>query len=159
MSLSLLTTCDLHNFFQEKWTHYFSKVEYHFLSFVYNLICGLCNCSFTGDASGKESTCWCRRHKRHGFDPWAEKIPWRRKWHPTPVFFLGEPKHICKCRTYLMLYSLIYAYLLYDRKFFTLFIQLLLYLFFILQESKNQLLISLLDIVVITKTAGNSVCC
>ena len=26
--------------------------------------------------SGKESSCHCRRH---GFDPWVEKIPWRRK--------------------------------------------------------------------------------
>ena len=24
--------------------------------------------------------------KRHGFDPWIRKIPWRRKWQPTPVF-------------------------------------------------------------------------
>ena len=24
------------------------------------------------------------------FDPWAGKIPWRRKWQPTPVFLLGE---------------------------------------------------------------------
>ena len=23
-----------------------------------------------------------------GFDPWVGKIPWRRKWQPTPVFFL-----------------------------------------------------------------------
>ena len=22
---------------------------------------------------------------RPGFDPWVGKIPWRRKWHPTPV--------------------------------------------------------------------------
>ena len=22
--------------------------------------------------------------------PWVGKIPWRRKWQPTPVFFLGE---------------------------------------------------------------------
>ena len=21
------------------------------------------------------------------FDPWVGKIPWRRKWQPTPVFF------------------------------------------------------------------------
>ena len=28
----------------------------------------------------------CRRHKRCGFDPWVRKIPWRRKWQPTPVF-------------------------------------------------------------------------
>ena len=23
---------------------------------------------------------------RHWFDPWVRKIPWRRKWQPTPVF-------------------------------------------------------------------------
>ena len=28
--------------------------------------------------------------KRHGFDPWVGKIPWRRKWQPTPVFLPGE---------------------------------------------------------------------
>ena len=25
-----------------------------------------------------------------GFDPWVGKIPWRRKWQPTPVFLLGK---------------------------------------------------------------------
>ena len=25
-----------------------------------------------------------------GFDPWVGKIPWRRKWHPTPVFLHGK---------------------------------------------------------------------
>ena len=45
---------------------------------------------FPGGASGKESTCQCRRHKRHGFDPWVRKIPWRRAWQPTPVFLPGE---------------------------------------------------------------------
>ena len=37
--------------------------------------------------SGKESTCQCRRH---GLDPWVKKIPWRRKWQPTPVFLPGN---------------------------------------------------------------------
>ena len=37
--------------------------------------------------SGKESTCQCRRH---GFHPCIRKIPWRRKWQPTPVFLPGE---------------------------------------------------------------------
>ena len=23
---------------------------------------------------------------RRGFNPWVGKIPWRRKWQPTPVF-------------------------------------------------------------------------
>ena len=40
--------------------------------------------------SGKESACQCRRHKRHRFDPWVRKIPWRRKRQPTPVFLPGE---------------------------------------------------------------------
>ena len=40
--------------------------------------------------SGKESACQCRRHKRHGFDPWVRKIPWSRKWQPTPVFLPGK---------------------------------------------------------------------
>ena len=25
------------------------------------------------------------------FNPWVRKIPWRRKWQPTPVFLPGEP--------------------------------------------------------------------
>ena len=24
-------------------------------------------------------------------DPWVGKIPWRRKWQPTPVFLLEKP--------------------------------------------------------------------
>ena len=43
-----------------------------------------------GGTSSKESNCQCRRHKRCEFDPWVEKIPWRRKWQPTPVFFPAE---------------------------------------------------------------------
>ena len=29
-------------------------------------------------AIGKEPACQCRSHTRHGFNPWVEKIPWRR---------------------------------------------------------------------------------
>ena len=28
--------------------------------------------------------------RRRGFDPWVRKIPWRRKWQPTPVLLPGE---------------------------------------------------------------------
>ena len=42
--------------------------------------------------SGKGSTCQCRRHRRLGFNPWVGKIPWRRKWQPTPAF-LPEKSH------------------------------------------------------------------
>ena len=31
-----------------------------------------------------------RRCKRHGFNPWVRKIPWRREWLPSPVFLPGE---------------------------------------------------------------------
>ena len=41
---------------------------------------------FPGGARGKEPACQCRRHRRCRFDPWVGKIPWRRKWQPTPVF-------------------------------------------------------------------------
>ena len=33
----------------------------------------------------------CRRHRRRGFDPRVRKIPWRRKWQPTPVLLSGKP--------------------------------------------------------------------
>ena len=45
---------------------------------------------FPGGTSGREPACQCRRHKRHRFDPWVGKIPWRRAWKPTPVFLPGE---------------------------------------------------------------------
>ena len=37
--------------------------------------------------SCKEFICQCRRQ---GFDLWVRKIPWRRKWQPTPVFLPGK---------------------------------------------------------------------
>ena len=45
---------------------------------------------FLGGASGKESSCQCRRYKSCGFSPWVGKIPWGRAWQPTPVFLPGE---------------------------------------------------------------------
>ena len=32
----------------------------------------------------QRTACQCREHKRHGFDPWARKVPWRRAWQPAP---------------------------------------------------------------------------
>ena len=37
--------------------------------------------------SDKESTCQCRRHR---FNPWVRKIPWRRKWQPTQAVLPGK---------------------------------------------------------------------
>ena len=45
---------------------------------------------FLGGASGKEPACHCRRCKRHGFNPWIGKIPWKRAWQPIAVFLPGE---------------------------------------------------------------------
>ena len=38
----------------------------------------------------KKSAHLFRRLKRRGFNPWVGKIPWRRKWQPTPVFLPGK---------------------------------------------------------------------
>ena len=32
----------------------------------------------------------CPECGRPGFNPWVGKIPWRRKWQPTPVLLPGE---------------------------------------------------------------------
>ena len=32
----------------------------------------------------------CLQCRRPGFDHWVGKIPWRRKWHPTPVHLPGK---------------------------------------------------------------------
>ena len=56
------------------------------------MIIGKTHKGFPGGAGGKEPTCQCGRCKRRGFDPWVGKVPWRRRWHPTPVFLLGNPR-------------------------------------------------------------------
>ena len=48
--------------------------------------------------SGEESAPQC---KRCGFNPWVRKIPWRRKWQPTPVFLPGKSHR----KRYLVCYS------------------------------------------------------
>ena len=40
--------------------------------------------------SSKESACQCRRCKRCRFNLWVRKIPWRKKWQPTPAFLPGK---------------------------------------------------------------------
>ena len=42
---------------------------------------------FPGGSDGKSICLQCRRP---GFDPWVGKIPWRRKWQPTPVLLPGK---------------------------------------------------------------------
>ena len=42
---------------------------------------------FPGGADGKESAC---NVSDPGPDTWVRTIPWRREWHPTPLFLPGE---------------------------------------------------------------------
>ena len=48
-----------------------------FLVISPNFLYSKCNLRFPRWLSGKESTHQCRRH---GFNLWVGKIPWRRKW-------------------------------------------------------------------------------
>ena len=44
---------------------------------------------FPGDSVVKNQPAMQERQEKW-FDPWLEKIRWRRKWQPIPVFFPGE---------------------------------------------------------------------
>ena len=48
-------------------------------------------CRLAGWLSDKESACQYRRRRRFKFDLWVKKIPWRRKWQPTPYSCLKNP--------------------------------------------------------------------
>ena len=62
---------------------YFLKVKCISLkTFLRNL-----NRGFPSSSVGKRICLQCKRPR---FDPWVRKIPWRRKWQPTPVFLPGE---------------------------------------------------------------------
>ena len=41
----------------------------------------------TDGSASKESPAM---QNEHGLVPWLRKIPWRRKWQPTPVLLPGE---------------------------------------------------------------------
>ena len=52
-----------------------------------------------GASDGKSICLQCRRP---GFDPW--KIPWRRKWHSTPVLLPGKSFHYLKTKFHSILF-------------------------------------------------------
>ena len=57
--------------------------------YVYVYMCvyiHVMNMGFPGVSDGKESTC----NVGTTSSPWFKKIPWRRKWQPTPAFLPGE---------------------------------------------------------------------
>ena len=53
------------------------------------LDCNFRKCYESGFPGG--SVVKCRRLRRGEFNSWVGKIPWRRKWQPTPVFCLENP--------------------------------------------------------------------
>ena len=57
-----------------------------------NHVCWLALHSYNGLGLPAWLSCWRIRLqcRRPGFDPCVGKIPWRRKWQPTPVFLPGE---------------------------------------------------------------------
>ena len=63
-------------------------IQCSFFCFFLNIF--VRNRVFPGYASGGESACQCGRCRRLRFSPWVKKIPWRRKWQPTPVFLPGK---------------------------------------------------------------------
>ena len=61
------------------------KAETYFYAFAFKLL------GLPRGLSSEELACQGRRPKRFGFGSWVGKIPWRRKWQPTPVFLPGNP--------------------------------------------------------------------
>ena len=55
--------------------------------FCFSMNSTLTGKGFPGGASGKESACQCGRS---GFDPWVQKIPWRRAWQSTRYSYLEK---------------------------------------------------------------------
>ena len=64
-----------------KWNSIFEKAIY-----IYKKL----NWGFPGGSVVKNPPAMQETSRRHGFDPWVRKIPWRRTWQPTPVFLPGE---------------------------------------------------------------------
>ena len=72
--------------FSSSYTCLLFHMRWYMLSWLTLLVSTGINVGFWW-LSGKESTCQCRRC---GFNPWSRKIPWTRKWQPTPVFLPGR---------------------------------------------------------------------
>ena len=57
---------------------------------LYICVCVYFNNKEKGSASGKEPPCQCRKCKKHRFDSWVGKIPWRRTWQYPLQYSLPE---------------------------------------------------------------------
>ena len=64
--------------------HHSSKASILWCSAFFTLPLVKC---FPGGSDGKASAYNVGRPR---FNPWVRKIPWRRKWHPTPVLLPGK---------------------------------------------------------------------
>ena len=60
------------------------SINYNLITIILTIT--VCLWWLPGATSGKELVSQNRRHRKPGSDPWVGKIPWRRKWQPTPVF-------------------------------------------------------------------------
>ena len=92
----LITLCHCLLQLYSKYTHWYPDdqinywvflIELEKINFKFSTKFSLALQTATGYLSSKEPACQCRRH---GFDPWVGKIPWRRKWQPTPIFLPGK---------------------------------------------------------------------
>ena len=54
---------------------------------VYTYMWGFPSDSAVKNLPAMQETC-----RRHGFDSWVRKIPWRRNWKPAPVLLPKNPK-------------------------------------------------------------------
>ena len=88
---------------------------------------------------GSEVKSVCLQCGRPGFDPWVRKIPWRRKWHPTPVFLpreshgqrslVGYSPRVTKSRTRLSDFTFTFTLSVYRMLFQRYFPPILSYIF------------------------------
>ena len=90
LKVSLLDWKDSGRFFlyvkSTSWVVVCSSLRRHNISPWLSFHDGTNCCGLPKWLSGKESICLCKRLKRCGFDPWAGKISWSRKWQVAPIF-------------------------------------------------------------------------
>ena len=81
-SIALLCLCLLSGSRHTLMTDVGSGFHQYWNLFFLFLNCGKIYIGLPWWLSGKESPCQCRMRR---FNSWVGKIPWRRKWQPTPV--------------------------------------------------------------------------
>ena len=69
-----------------------SGILFFFFFYRKGIIVHILSSSLPRWLSDKRICLTSRRHRRLGFDPWVQKIPWRRKWQLIPVFLSEKPQ-------------------------------------------------------------------